>query len=169
MKYFNGFSLQKEEIFFSEYTDNSDFCVAGFSYGANRAFDYVYSSKTKVDRLILISPAFFQNQKRSFVRTQLRYFEAGKEAYVEQFLKNVTYPSSLNVSEYLKVGTQEELNALLNYKWNESKIREVLKRGTSIEVFLGEEDKIVDTKLALDFFEPLVTSYFIKGVGHMLK
>ncbi len=169
MKYFNGFSLQSEEELFTQYLVNSDYCVAGFSYGAQQAFEYVYHAKERIDRLILLSPAFFQTQKPSFIRTQLRYFEAGQEAYVKQFLANVTYPSSLDLSNYLKVGTKEELEALLSYTWDNKKIQEVLDRGTTIEVFFGQDDKIIDVQQAFDFFAPLTTTYFMKSVGHALK
>jgi len=169
MKYFNGFSLQNEEELFAQYLINSDYGVAGFSYGAQQAFEHVYNSKERIDRLILLSPAFFQTQKPSFIRTQLRYFEAGKEAYVKQFLANVTYPSSLDLSNYLKVGTKEELEALLSYTWDKKKIQELLDRGTSIEVFFGQDDKIIDAQKAFDFFAPLSTTYFMKSVGHVLK
>ena len=169
MKFFNGFSLQSEEELFAPYLMNSDCCVAGFSYGAQQAFEYVYHAKERIDRLILLSPAFFQTQKPSFIRTQLRYFEAGQEAYVKQFLANVTYPSSLDLSNYLKVGTKEELEALLSYTWDNKKIQEVLDRGTTIEVFFGQDDKIIDVQQAFDFFAPLTTTYFMKSVGHALK
>ncbi len=168
-KYFNGFSLQNEEELFSEYLIQSELCVGGFSYGAQKAFEYVYESKERIDRLILLSPAFFQTQKPSFIRTQLRYFEAGQEAYVKQFLSNVTYPSKTDLSAYLKVGTKEELDALLTYVWDKKKIQEVLDRGTIIEVFLGKDDKIIDAQAAFDFFAPLTTTYFIKTVGHLLR
>lgn len=169
MKYFNGFSLQKEEELFTPFLLNSDYCVAGFSYGAQQAFDYVYHSKERIDRLILLSPAFFQTQKQSFIRTQLRYFEAGQEAYVKQFLANVTYPSNLDLSNYLKVGRKEELESLLTYQWDSTKVQEVLARGTTIEVFLGNEDKIIDAQETFNFFSPLATTYFIKNVGHSLS
>ncbi len=169
MKYFNGFSLQDEEKLFSSYLIESDYCVAGFSYGAQQALEYVYDSKVRIDRLILLSPAFFQTHKPSFIRTQLRYFEAGQEAYVKQFLANVTYPSSFDLSDYLKVGTIEELDALLTYIWDEEKIKEILVRGTTIEVFLGKKDKIIDAQAAFDFFSPLSTTYFIKDAGHLLQ
>lgn len=169
MKYFNGFSLQNEKELFTPYLVNSDYCVAGFSYGAQQAFEYVYHAKERIDRLILLSPAFFQTQKPSFIRTQLRYFEAGQEAYVKQFLANVTYPSKLDLSNYLKVGTKEELEALLTYVWDKKKIQEIQDRGTTIEVFLGAEDKIIDTKATFDFFSPLDITYFMKNMGHLLK
>lgn len=169
MKYFNGFSLQNEEELFAPYLIQSDNCVAGFSYGAQQAFEYAYHAKERIDRLILLSPAFFQTQKPSFIRTQLRYFEAGKEDYVKQFLANVSYPSNLDLSNYLKVGTKEELEALLMYQWDNKKIQEVLDRGTMIEVFFGQNDKIIDAQQAFDFFSPLTTTYFMKNVGHVLK
>jgi len=169
MKYFNGFSLQNEKELFTPYLTQNAYCVAGFSYGAQQAFEYVYHATERIDRLILLSPAFFQTQKPSFVRTQLRYFEAGQEAYVKQFLANAAYPSSFDLSKYLKVGTKEELEALLSYSWDKEKIQEVLDRGITIEVFLGENDKIIDAQVAFDFFRPLTTTYFMKRVGHILK
>ena len=168
MRYFNGFSLQNEESHFSDFIIGSEHSVAGFSYGAQKAFEYVYESKERIDRLILLSPAFFQTEKSSFIRTQLRYFEAGQEAYVEQFLKNVSYPSEIDLTKYLQLGIKEELHALLSYTWEPSKIEEVLSRGTVIEVYLGEKDKIVHAKEALSFFTPLTTCYFIKEAGHLL-
>ena len=168
MKYFHGFSLQNEEELFSQYLLNSDYCVTGFSYGAQQALEYVYHSKKRIDRLILLSPAFFQTQKPSFIRTQLRYFEAGQKAYVEQFLSNVTSPSSVDLSAYLNVGTKEELEALLTYVWDKDKTEEIQRRGTTIEVFLGAKDEIIDAKAAFDFFAPLTTTYFVKDTGHAL-
>jgi pimeloyl-ACP methyl ester carboxylesterase len=169
MKYFNGFSLQNEEELFAPYLIQSDNCVAGFSYGAQQAFEYAYHAKERIDRLILLSPAFFQTQKPSFIRTQLRYFEAGKEDYVKQFLANVSYPSNLDLSNYLKVGIKEELEALLTYQWDSNRIQEIQDRGTTIEVFLGAEDKIIDSKATFDFFAPLAITYFMKNMGHLLK
>jgi len=169
MHYFNGFSLHNEEELFNEFTIKSDLCVAGFSYGAQKAFEYVYNSKERIDRLILLSPAFFQTEKPSFIRTQLRYFEAGQEVYVKQFLENVRYPSSVDLSKYLNIGKKEDLEALLTYNWDRSKIKEILNRGTTIEVFFGGKDKIIDSQEAFDFFASLVTAYFIKNVGHLLR
>ena len=168
MKYFNGFSLQNEEKIFDEYLTKSNYTVAGFSYGAQQAFEYTYASKERIEKLILLSPAFFQTQRPSFIRTQLRYFEAGQEAYVKQFLSNVTYPSSIDLSEYLNVGTKEDLEALLTYTWDEDKLQELSDRGTTIEVFLGEEDKILDAEEATAFFKKSCTLYSIKKSGHLL-
>ncbi len=168
MKYFNGFSLQKEKELFIPYLTPSEYGVAGFSYGAQQAFEYVYNSTERIDRLILLSPAFFQAEKPSFIRTQLRYFEAGQEAYVKQFLSNAAYPSNIDLSDYVNIGTKEELEALLTYQWDSKKIQEVLDRGITIEVFLGSEDKIIDAQKTFEFFRPLTATYFIKNAGHIL-
>jgi len=168
MKYFSGFSLQHEEALFKDYLIENDMTVAGFSYGAQQALEYAYASKERIDRLILLSPAFFQTQKASFVRAQLRYFEAGQEAYVKQFLKNVAYPSKMDLEPYLQTGTKEELHALLTYVWEAEKIQTLLDRGLTIEVFLGEKDKIISLRDAYDFFTQSCTVYLIKNAGHLL-
>ncbi|KYJ87247.1 pimelyl-ACP methyl ester esterase BioV [Sulfurovum riftiae] len=168
MLFYNGFSLSGEKDFFSDFLLQSELCVAGFSYGAQKAFEYVYATQKRVDRLILLSPAFFQTQRPSFIRTQLRYFEAGKEAYVEQFLQNISYPCKQDLEPFLHTGTKEELEALLTYRWDADKIEEVARRGTVIEVFLGAEDRIIDSAAAYDFFKEHVTTYWIKDAGHLL-
>lgn len=170
MKYFNGFSLKSEEVFFKEKLLVNEYTIAGFSYGATKAFEYAYHSKERIDRLILLSPAFFQNHKKSFVRTQLRYYKADEKAYTKQFLKNVAYPSSVELETYLtNKGTIEELEELLTYVWNREKILELTERGVIIEVFIGGEDKIVDAEKSFEFFSKLVPTYFVKEVGHLLK
>ena len=168
MRYFNGFSLCNEEEFFKEQLIESEYSVGGFSYGAQKAFEYVYNTTERVDRLVLISPAFFQNHKKSFIKTQLRYFKADKDAYSEQFLKNVAYPSSVDLSSYICEGDYEELEALLSYIWEKEKILELLERGVIIEVFMGDRDKIVDFEKSYEFFSELVPVYLFKGRGHLL-
>ena len=169
MRYFNGFSLYNEEVFFKEQLIKSEYAVAGFSYGAQKAFEYVYNSTERVDRLVLISPAFFQNHKKSFIKTQLRYFKVDKEAYTKQFLKNVAYPSSVDLSSYLCEGTYKELESLLSYVWEKEKVLELLARGVTIEVFMGDRDKIVDVEKSYEFFLDLVPVYLFKETGHLLK
>jgi pimeloyl-ACP methyl ester carboxylesterase len=168
MIYFNGFSLKGEEAFFKEKLVENDFTVAGFSYGAQKAFEYVYHTSNRIDRLILLSPAFFQNHKSSFIRTQLRYFKANEEKYRENFLNNVAYPSHISLYNHLDVGKYEDLESLLSYRWEREKVLELLERGLIIEVFMGTEDKIVDSQKSHDFFSELTTVYLLKGVGHLL-
>lgn len=169
MKYFNGFSLLGEEKLFEAYVNKSAYTVAGFSYGAQKALEYAYQSTERIDKLILLSPAFFQNQKKSFIRSQLRYFDAGQESYIKQFLTNVSYPHTNILENYLNIGTREQLSSLLTYTWDKQKIQALIERGVTIEVFIGTEDKIVDTKEVLAFFEgSSCVRYLIKGSGHLL-
>jgi pimeloyl-ACP methyl ester carboxylesterase len=156
-------------MLFSAYLTQAQHTVAGFSYGAQKAFEYVYHTKERIERLTLLSPAFFQTQKESFSRTQLHYFSSDHQAYVAQFLKNVASPSATELTRYLKQGSKEELEALLSYRWDQTKIEEVLQRGTTIEVFLGEKDKIIQVEDAYAFFSHLTTTYFIKDAGHLLQ
>jgi len=169
MRYFNGFSLKGEEELFKEYLIDSDFLVAGFSYGAIGAFEYVYSSKQRVDRLILLSPAIFQNYKKSFIRVQLRYFKMDRDRYIEQFLKNVSYPSHIDLKGYLSIGKSCELEALLSYIWDRDRVLELIDRGVTIEVFIGGRDKIIDSSNSFNFFSPITTTYLLKDVGHILR
>ncbi|MFK5976510.1 MAG: pimelyl-ACP methyl ester esterase BioV [Sulfurovum sp.] len=169
MIYFSGFSLANEEELFSSYYSDNNNTVVGFSYGGQRAFEYLYHSKIRIDRLILISPAFFQSKKPSYIRTQLRYFETNQEAYINQFLSNSIYPSNEDISPFLSNGTKEQLRELLEYKWDREKLQEVVDRGVTIEVFLGQEDKIINSQEVLEFFTPYATIYQIKGVGHILR
>ncbi len=170
MKYFNGFSLTGEEQLFANYLDDSDFTVAGFSYGAQLAFEYLYQeSQGRIDRLILISPAYFQEEKSSFVRTQLRYFDNNKESYIDQFLKNVSYPNNIDLSRYLQLGDSAKLRSLLSYRWDIRKIEELIKRGVDIEVYLGGRDRIIDSSKAFEFFSKLTTTYLIKESGHLIS
>ncbi len=168
MKYFNGFSLHGEESLFSPFLKKNDFIVAGFSYGAQLAFENVYQSKERIEKLILLSPAFFQTEKKSFVRAQLRYFEQDSRAYLQQFLSNVSYPSKISLSPYVANGNSEALEALLTYQWDEMRIKELLERGTQIEVYLGGQDKIIKSDEAFAFFSALTTTYLIKDAGHLL-
>lgn len=169
MKYFNGFSLKNEEVFFKEQLIDSDYAVAGFSYGAQKAFEYVYNSKERIDRLILISPAFFQNHKKSFLKTQLRYFKADGEVYRKEFLKNVAYPSNISLNQYIIDGSYEELNDLLSYIWDEKKIKVLNERGVRIEVFMGDKDKVVAAQNSFEFFSKILAVYLFKNKGHLLK
>jgi len=168
VKFFSGFLLQDEEDLFREYLSSDINCVAGFSYGAQKAFEYVYHSQERIDKLILLSPAFFQTQKKSFIRAQLRYFKSEKEAYITQFLQNVSYPSTINLSPYLKKDHTNTLESLLNYQWDKRKLEEIIQRGIIVEIFIGLKDKIIPSKDVLSFFD-IGTTYLIKDAGHLLK
>ena len=99
---------------------------------------------------------------------QLMFFKKDAQAYCDNFLENIAYPKQVDTSSYFNIGTYEELEELLTYEWNEEKLQCLVDKGTKIEVFLGEKDKIIDSEKANDFFVNYATVYYIKDVGHIL-
>lgn len=166
--YFSGFCFFEESELFEEYLINNDFTFCGFSYGAIKAFEEALNSTKRVDKLQLFSPAFFQNFDDKFKRTQLMYFKKDANAYCESFLKNVIFPTNLDISKYFKLGTIEQLEELLYYEWSEEKLQKLLDKGIKIEVYLGGVDKIIDSSKAREFFKNFATVYYIKEKGHLL-
>ena len=168
MRYFSGFCFENEQELFRDFLIKSDFCVAGFSYGAIKAFEYVYSSKNRIDTLQLFSPAFFQDRDEKFKRLQLVAFKKDKQNYLKNFYQNVLYPFETDISKYKKQGTAEELKELLNYKWDKEKLDIITKRGTRVEVYLGKLDKIINTEAAKEFFKTFATIYYFNRSGHII-
>lgn len=170
MLYFSGFSLNNEEELFDFWLPANDYTVAGFSYGAIKAVEYLLTTKKRVDRLILLSPAYFNTQSEAFKKMQLLYFKKNRERYIENFMKNIAGSSDIDLKQYLsKDATSTELEELLYYEWSREKLQSIKERGTIIEVVLGGEDKIIDSSAAKEFFEPYTTLYFIKEANHLLR
>lgn len=167
--YFSGFCLKNEKVLFDEYIIENNVTKSGFSYGAIMAFEDVLHSNKRIDLLQLFSPAFFQNKNKKFIRMQEMFYKKDKNTYSENFIKNISLPSKFNCLEYLTEGKSSELNILMNYVWEQEKLEKVLNNGTKIEVYLGSEDKIIDSKEAMNFFKEYARVYFIKDVGHILK
>lgn len=169
MKYFSGFCLCGEEALFKDVLKETKYTTAGFSYGAILAFEEAFTCKERIDTLQLISPAFFQTKEAKFKKLQTLYFTKDEDAYVQTFLDNIAFPSSFDMNAFKSEGSVEELHTLLHYEWSEEKLQALVERGVHIEVYLGEEDKIIDAKCAREFFTPYATVYYIKSVGHILR
>ena len=172
MTFFSGFSLQGEAELFDAYLApwrDNPYVVAGFSYGAIRAFEHVLASAGRIDRLLLLSPAWFVNKKSAFKRVQLAAFEKSPEAYLERFFENALEPAPFDVTKYRKTGTLRQLEELLHYPWEEAKLEALVKRGVKVEVFLGARDRIVDAPEAHRFFRRYATSWLFKPYGHFLR
>jgi len=164
MRYYSGFCLWGEKELFNEYLDESEFCVAGFSYGAQKALiDAVHTNK-RVDKLQLISPAFFKNNSK-FIKLQLNGFKKDKNKYILNFIDNIKYPSKFDISKYIDNCDINELEEMFNFNWG---LIEHLKN-VKVEIFIGSEDKIIDVNGAVKFFKNYGDVYLIKGVGHILK
>lgn len=166
--YFSGFCFKNEASLFDEYLNSGALNVAGFSYGAQKAFEMALHSNSRIDTLQLLSPAFFQTKDEKYKRMQMMYFKKDSHTYCENFLKNTIYPSQKNVESFFSLGTYDELDALLNYVWDADKLQSVVDKGIKIEVYLGFEDKIIDANCAYEFFKPFATVYGIKNAGHIL-
>ena len=165
--YFSGFSLIKDDELFQEYREINDFTISGFSYGAIKAFEYVLNTTKRVDKLQFFSPAFFNDKDEKYKRMQLLYFKKDAKTYCDNFLKNSEFTDE-KIKKYFKMGTYEELDELLHYTWNLEKLALLKEKNIKLEVFLGENDKIIDAKKALEFFRKFGEVYFIKNKGHIL-
>jgi len=165
--YFSGFSLDNEENLFDEYREKSDFIVAGFSYGAIKALEYVLNTDNRVDKLQLFSPAYFNDKDKKYKRMQLIYFKKDAELYCSNFLKNASFTSE-HIKKYFKMGTYEELEELLTYEWSHKKMGILKEKNITLEIYLGDEDKIINAQNALEFFRDFGEVYYIKNKGHIL-
>jgi len=170
--YFSGFCLQNDVELFEDYIELGDFNIAGFSYGAIKAFEYALKqvqNNKRVQKLQLFSPAFFQDKNKKYKRLQLMFFKKDEQEYKNNFITNIAKPSNINLSKYLTSGTYEQLDILLNYEWEKEDFEVLINAGVKIEVFLGSDDKIINSKNALEFFRQYSEVYFIKNVGHILR
>lgn len=167
MKYFSGFCLCNEKEIFKEFLEEKEFVVAGFSYGAQKALDYALNSKKRIDKLQLISPAFFDyNQK--IIDLNLKAFKKDKNLYIKNFLTKAGISNSLIHSFshlYLCDCNEKDLYKLFTFNWE--KIKEI--KDIKIEIFLGEYDKIIALKKAYEFFRNYADVYLIKKVNHFLR
>jgi len=171
MKFFNGFSLEKEEYIFDAYMYKNDFTVCGFSYGAIQAFEYALKQLKegkRVDTLQLFSPAFFQSKDMKFKRLQLMAYRKNEEVYLEQFI-NACFSPYERKSVGRSVTVLEELDELLNYEWKRNELLALSDKGVKIEVYLGGKDQIVDAKAAKEFFLDVATVTYIKEANHFLQ
>lgn len=168
MKFFSGFCLANEQELFAPYLIQSDFTVAGFSYGAIKALKYALTHQERIDTLQLFSPAFFQDKDAKFKKLQTLSFSKNSETYTQNFMQNIVYPSSFNMQPFFKQGRLEELSELLHYTWNEAHLQALKERGVNIEVYVGEQDAIINATAVKEFFVPYSSVYYFKRVGHIL-
>lgn len=167
MRYFSGFSLYRESELFKDYIEAGEFKVAGFSHGAIEAIEFALNSKKRIDRVYLLSPAFFQDRDEKFKRVQLLSFKKNRDRYIEKFLKSCD--RDFDFTNYLKVGTYEDLKALLYYRWDREKLNSLIERGVKIEIYLGELDEIINFKSTFEFFKEFGIIYLIKRGNHILR
>jgi hypothetical protein len=171
MKFYSGFSLKNEKYLFSELIKKSDYTVCGFSYGAIkalRAAKGVLDEGKRIDRLQLLSPAFFQTKDEKFKRLQLMSYKKNKEIYLKQFISSCFTPFEKKIVEHTDT-TIDELRELLEYEWDLEDFKELIERGVKIEVYLGGQDRIIDVNAAKELFLEVATVTYIKDANHFLQ
>lgn len=168
MKFYSGFSLKEESDFFKSYLSDTDYTVAGFSYGSIKAAEYAAMQRRRVDKLQLFSPVFFQNRPEKFRRLQMMAYKKDRQAYLDQFIMNSFAPYTVSTRLQHRATTAAELEELLSYIWEPKLLDYIVDKGTLIEVYLGGEDRIIDVNAAREFFKPFATVYFIKKANHFL-
>jgi hypothetical protein len=171
MQFFSGFSLRDEEYLFKEYINPSEYCVCGFSYGAIKAFhegkERVKNSK-RGDTLQLFSPAFFQTKDAKFKRLQMLSYNKNELLYLKKFLSSCFYPHEQKILTQIKT-TAQELNELLEYVWDIKELQKIVDAGVRLEVYIGQEDIVIDAQGAREFFLQVSNLTYIKGANHFLQ
>lgn len=168
MRFYSGFALSGDQHFFDPYLKHSDYTVAGFSYGAIKAAQYVANANERVDTLQLFSPAFFQTKKESFRRLQMGGYIKDTERYLDNFLTSCFAPSPVAP---VSIGNNdaESLQELLYFEWTSDLMESICSKGTRIEVYLGMEDQVIDVEGARDFFLPYASVTTIRKGNHFLQ
>ncbi len=171
MKFFSGFSLKNESHFFDDLLEESLYSVAGFSYGAIKAFNCVQrqlENGHRVDTLQLFSPTFFQSKDDKFKRLQKMAYKKNQNKYLENFKRECFSPYKKSYTQDISTKL-EDLEELLSYEWNLNELKLLLNKGVNIEVYLGGKDKIIDVKFAKEFFLEVSTLTYIKNANHFLQ
>jgi len=173
MKFFSGFCVDVDKKFFSDYIEDKEFVVAGFSYGAQKALDYAINSSQRIDKLQLLSPAFFDYNEK-LINLNLNAFKKDKKSYIKNFLtkaginewrmENKEWRIDITNLE-IRECNENDLLKLFTFEWKKiEKIKDI-----KIEVFLGEYDRIIALKKAYEFFKNYADVYFIKKADHFLR
>jgi len=171
MIFFSGFSLKNEQHLFKDFINDTEYTVCGFSYGSMKAYKYVkelLDSGKRVDTLQLLSPVFFQTKSERFKRVQMMAYQTNNKEYMKQFLNSCFDPHPSRDLEFEK-NTKEDLDELLNHKWEASNFQDIINRGVKLEVYLGGADKIIDVDGAREFFTKLSTVTYVKDGNHFLQ
>lgn len=168
--HFSGFCFDGEEELFFRLSKKCLYDVSGFSYGAQKACEEVFERVKRgerVQKLLLYSPAFFEDKTQTYKNLQISYFKKNKQIYIQNFLQKIGVDEE--IKKYFKEGAIEDLQALLSYRWDEKKLAFIQEKGVLIEVYLGECDEIINAQIARDFFSSSALVYFIKGANHCLR
>jgi hypothetical protein len=87
---------------------------------------------------------------------------------MDQFLNACFAPYEKKIVEYTDTSIND-LQDLLNYKWDIKELQDLINKDVVIEVYLGSDDKIIDVKSARDFFLKVSTLTYLKNANHFLQ
>ena len=179
MKFFGGFGFKDDVQIFERilhdlgYLEDNPYNICGFSFGAQKAVDYAVDSLkngSRINRVILLSPAFFNDKSDDFVAQQLQNFVKNRAIYMKAFYKNIGIceddEAFLREVETLDLRILEKC---LHYKFVDSDLEALKARGVEIVVLLGGADKIINANVANEFFSKYGVVYFIKNANHLLR
>lgn len=135
---------------FKPYLIQSDFTVAGFSLWRHPSSSIcLYICKERIDTLQLFSPAFFEDRDAKFKKLQTLSFAKNTQAYCANFVNALACEG---IEAYFQQGNLEELETLLHHSWEREKLEALKNRGVRIEVYVGEQDAIINALTCKDFF-----------------
>ncbi|MDR2152747.1 MAG: pimelyl-ACP methyl ester esterase BioV [Helicobacteraceae bacterium] len=167
MTFFSGFGFANEAELFADYLPSgaSAHCVAGFSLGAIKAFQCAIASDFRIDRLILLSPAFFQDKDRKFARLQLINYARDGASYMRNFYAAC---GKFN-AKYIDPNPQaDDLRKSLNHQWSLDMFDSL--KNLQIEIYLGGKDNIINSEKAAEFFSKThAQTTYIKNANHLLQ
>ena len=95
-------------------------------------------------------------------------YRKDRDKYLNDFLELCFSPHNKKTTEHDETNI-EELDELLNYKWDMKELKFLVSKGVKIEVYLGSEDKIIDVEGAREFFIHVSTVTYIKNANHFLQ
>ncbi len=168
MRFYSGFLLQNEQHLFQKYLIDSEYSIAGFSYGAILAFKHALHSKERIDTIQLFSPAYFVHKSKKFKSSELRKYSLSPRSYERAFINNIFSPYPQKELQ-LKDDGPDELQELLNYSWKVEDFQRLKSRGIEIEIYLGECDKIIDIAHIQKDLLAYTTIFTIKDANHLLQ
>ncbi|RDU62438.1 pimelyl-ACP methyl ester esterase BioV [Helicobacter sp. MIT 14-3879] len=169
MRFFSGFGFENDYEIFSDILEKykGNYNIAGFSYGAQNALEFSLKNNTRINRLILLSPAFFNDIDDWFIHKQLGLFAKNSKVYMKYFLKNIGFENKF--INYLKTPDAKDLKLLLKYRFNSNSMYFLKSRGIKFDIYIGSNDKIINVNNACEFFARFGIVYLLKNANHLLK
>ncbi|HEY9203800.1 MAG TPA: alpha/beta hydrolase, partial [Sulfurimonas sp.] len=90
-----------------------------------------------------------------------------QDSYLREFIASCFLPYEKKIVEHSK-SSIEELEELLRYEWDIDELKELVRKGLKIEVYLGGEDRVIDVQRARELFLEVATVTYIKEANHFL-